>query len=141
VQAGCFDRRRTVEFVQFMDQVVARYGTETQLHVIMDNLSTHQGEDVATWLAAHPNVTFHYTPKGSSWLNQVETWFGIITKQAIRRGTFVSLKQLIRTIRDYVDKWNADAKPFTWIATPQEIVAKVRILHRDFKKLIANNGM
>jgi transposase len=141
VETRCFNQRRTIEFIAFMNQVVARYSASTQLHVIMDNLSTHDGDDVDAWLAKHPNVTFHYTPKGSSWLNQVETWFGIITRQAIRRGTFASLKHLIRTIEDYVDHWNADAKPFKWTATPQDVIAKVRILHRDFKKLIANNGL
>jgi transposase len=68
----------------------------------MDNLSTHSGDDVNTWLAEHPSVTLHYTPTGSSWLNMVETWLGIITRQAIRRGTFSSLRQLILRIKDYV---------------------------------------
>src|ERR1700730_10575894 len=61
----------------------------------MDNLSTHSGDDVDTWLASHPNVTLHYTPPGSAWVNMVETWLGIITRQAIRRGTFTSLRHLI----------------------------------------------
>jgi hypothetical protein len=69
-----------------MDQVATTYGSR-EIRVVLDNLSTHSGSDVDKWLAKHPNVTFHFTPTGSSWLNQVETWFGIITKQAIRRGT------------------------------------------------------
>lgn len=140
VVTDCFPRRRTVEFLRFMNRVVAQYAADREIHVIVDNLSTHTGEDVDEWLARHTNVTFHYTPTGSSWLNQVEIWFGIITRQAIRRGTFVSLAHLIRRIKDYTQEWNADAKPFTWIATPGEIIAKVKILHRDFKKLIANNS-
>jgi transposase len=140
VAADCYPRRRTSEFISFMDKVVKQYSKDQKLHVVMDNLSTHSGDDVDKWLAAHPNVKFHYTPTGSSWLNQIETWFGIITKQAIRRGTFVSLPQLIRRIKDYTGTWNEAAKPFEWVATPEEIIGKVRILHRDFKKLLANNS-
>jgi transposase len=135
----CFDRRRTAEFLRFMDQVVAAY-PEPELHVVLDNLSTHTGEDVDGWLAKHPHVTFHFTPTGSSWLNQVEIWFGIITRQAIRRGTFKSLRSLIATINDYIAKWNEDSEPFVWTATADEIIAKVAILDRDFKKLVANNA-
>jgi transposase len=140
IHADCFPRRRTVEFLAFMNRLVAAYPAEQPLHVIMDNLSTHSGEDVDKWLAKHSNVTLHYTPTGSSWLNMIETWLGIITRQAIRRGTFSSLPQLIRRITDYVAYWNTDAKPFEWTATPEEIIAKVAILQHDFKKLLANNS-
>jgi transposase len=134
----CFDRRRTVEFLTFMDQVVKRYPRK-ELHVIMDNLSTHAGDDVDRWLAKHPRVSFHYTPTGSSWLNQVEIWFGIITRQAIRRGTAQSVRQLIRQINDYIEHWNKDAEPFEWTATASEIIEKVQILERDFRRLLDNN--
>src|SRR6187549_1842259 len=133
-------RRRTTEFLKFMDKVVARYGDDREIHVVLDNLSTHKGDDVEAWLTKHPGVTFHFTPTGSSWLNQVEIWFNIITRQAIRRGTFTSLRVLIKTIKSYIENWNRDAKPFAWTATPGEIIASVRILHRDFKRLLANNG-
>jgi hypothetical protein len=73
----------------------------------------HSGSHVDQWLTQDPNVTFHFTPTGSSWLNQVETWFGIITKQAIRRGTFRSVRQLSNTINTYITTWNHDAQPFT----------------------------
>jgi transposase len=139
VLGRCFQRRRTKEFLKFMDQVVAKH-EDRQIHVVLDNLSTHSGSDVDKWLAKHPNVTFHFTPTGSSWLNQVEIWFGIITKQAIRRGTFTSLRHLINTINTYITHWNHDTKPFTWTATSDEIIAKVRMLHQDFKKLLANNS-
>jgi transposase len=138
VVGRCFSRRRTKEFLKFMDQVAATYDGR-EIHVVLDNLSTHSGDDVDKWLARHPNVTFHFTPTGSSWLNQVETWFGIITKQAIRRGTFGSLRQLINTINDYIENWNHDSKPFTWTATANEIITKVRLVHQDFKKLLDNN--
>ena len=75
---------------------------------------------------AQPARHFHFTPVGSSWINQIETWFGIITRQSIRRGTFTSVNVLIKQIRDYIDHWNVNAKPFVWTATADEILAKVR---------------
>jgi len=139
ITGSCFARRRTVEFLKFMDQVVAAH-SDRELHVVLDNLSTHKGDEVDAWLAEHPKVTFHFTPTGSSWLNQVEIWFGIITRQAIRRGTFKSLRQLITVINEYIVNWNQDSEPFGWSATPDEIITKVRVLDRDFKKLTANNS-
>ena len=139
VIGGCYPRRRTEEFLKFMDIAVAPY-EDREIHVVMDNLSTHLGDEVTAWLAEHPKVRFHYTPTGSSWLNQVETWFGIITRQSIRRGTFKSVRALITTIKSYIENWNRDAKPFVWTAKPGEIIAQVRVLHQDFKKLLANNN-
>ena len=110
VVGRCFARRRTKEFLKFMDQVAATNGSR-EIHVVLDNLSTHSGSDVDKWLAKHPNVTFHFTPTGSSWLNQVETWFGIIAKQAIRQGTFGSLRQLINTINDYISRARTATTP------------------------------
>jgi transposase len=134
----CFQQRRRVEFLKFMNQVVRKY-PDTELHVIMDNLSTHAGDEVEQWLAKHPKVKFHYTPKGSSWMNQVENWFGILTRLAIRRGTFVSVPQLIRRIEDFTAHWNTDAEPFKWTATAEEIIEKVQVLERDFRRLLDNN--
>jgi transposase len=139
VMGKCFPRRRTAEFIAFMDQVAERH-PDRELHVVLDNLSTHSGREVDAWLAAHPNVRFHFTPIGSSWLNQIEIWFGVITRQAIRRGSFGSLHILIDTINAYIATWNVDARPFNWTAKPKEIIAKVRVLQRDYKRLIANNA-
>jgi transposase len=110
-----------------------------EIHVILDNLSTHDGPEVDGWLAKHPNVTFHFTPKGASWINQVETFFGIITRQAIRRGDFRSVVHLVRKIDDYIEHWNEDANPFEWRATASEILGKVALLDRDYNKIVANN--
>ena len=138
VVADCYPRRTGPDFLAFIKKAVRPHaGKET--HVVLDNLSTHDTPDVQAWLARHPNITFHFTPVGSSWMNQIETWFGIITRQSIRRGTFVSVTALITRIRDYTDNWNADAKPFTWTATAGEILAKVRIVQTNIKKLVRNN--
>jgi transposase len=135
----CFPRRRTGEFLAFLDTVVAAYPDAPTIHVILDNLSTHSGADVDAWLAKHPNVSFHYTPTGSSWINQIEIWLGILTRQAIRRGSFGSLAHLIRRIDTYIAHWNENANPFQWVATADQILEKVTILQRDYRKLLANN--
>lgn len=107
---------------------------------MLDNLSTHTTPEVQAWLAANPQVTFHFTPVGASWLNQIENWFSIITRQSIRRGTFRSVKVLIRRIRDYIQHWNSDPTPFTWTAIAEEILAKVQIVQTNIKQLVDNNG-
>jgi transposase len=138
VLGRCFSRRRTVEFITFLGQVIKQY-PDQEIHVIVDNLSTHAGNEIDAWLDKHPRVTFHYTPTGSSWMNQIETWFGIITRQAIRRGTFQSVRQLIRHIDNYISHWNEQAAPFAWTATADDIIGKVQILQRDFQKLLDVN--
>jgi transposase len=139
VKGRCFDRRRTVEFLKFMNTAIHGYPKSQEVHVILDNLSTHNNAEVAEWLAKHTNVRFHFTPKGSSWINQVETFFGVITRQAIRRGDFKSVAHLVKKIGDYIEYWNEDASPFEWTETADEILGKVALLDRDYKKLVANN--
>jgi DDE superfamily endonuclease len=124
--------------LKFMGDVVVRY-PDKEIHVIVDNLSTHAGDEIGKWLTKHSRVTFHYTPKGSSWINQVETWFGVITRQAIRRGSFQSVRQLIRHIENYITHWNENAAPFTWTTIAEEIIGKVQIVERDFRRLLDNN--
>ena len=138
VTGRCFSRRRTSEFLKFMDEVAARHPSQ-EAHVILDNLSTHYGKDVNKWLSRHKNFAFHYTPVGSSWLNQVEIWFGIITRQAIRRGTFGSVRLLIQVINNYIAAWNEDSAPFIWTATADDIIEKVALIDQDFRKLLACN--
>lgn len=87
----------------------------------------------------NPHIQFHFTPVGSSWINQIVTWFGIITRQSIRRGTFSSVNVLIRQIRDYIDSWNENAKPFAWTATTGEILTKFCLVQTNIKKLADNN--
>jgi transposase len=139
VTADCHPHRTGKAFLAFLRKAVKPHAGK-QIHVVLDNLSTHTTPEVNAWLARNPNVTFHFTPVGSSWINQIETWFGIITRQAIRRGTFTSVNALIRRIRDYVERWNTDAEPFTWTATAEEILAKVRWVETNVKKLVANNS-
>nr|WP_243715159.1 IS630 family transposase [Micromonospora sp. KC207] len=138
VLGQCRPSRNGAAFLAFLKKAVAPHRGR-QVHVVLDNLSTHTTPDVLAWLAANPNVRFHFTPTGSSWMNQIEIWFGIITRQAIRRGTFASVQVLIRSIRDYITGWNANPRPFTWTATANEILAKVQLVQTNVKKLVANN--
>lgn len=135
----CKQTRNGQDFLDFLKKAVKPHA-EKPIHVVLDNLSTHTTPDVKDWLDANPHITFHFTPVGSSWLNQIETWFGAATRQAIRRGTFSSVKALIKRIADYITHWNANAKPFTWTATADEILAKVKIVEANVRKLVDNNA-
>jgi transposase len=139
VVGECYPVRDGASFLTFLKHAVKPHAGK-DIHVVLDNLSTHTTPDMMAWLAANPQVTFHFTPKGASWVNQIETWFGIITRQSIRRGTFTSVKVLIGQIRDYITHWNTDPQPFTWTATADEILAKVRLVQTNIKKLVDNNA-
>jgi transposase len=107
-----YKRRRRVEFLDFMNQVIAAY-PDREIHVILDNLSTHKPKR-DMWLARHKNVSFHYTPTHSSWLNQVEIWFSILTRLSLKGASFTGVPQLIQHITDFVTSYNEDAMPFVW---------------------------
>lgn len=98
VVADCYPQRTGAEFPAFLRKATKPHRRK-QIHVVLDDLSTHDTAQVQAWLAANPHVTFHFTPVGSSWMNQIEIWFGILTRQAIRRGTFASVAVLIARIR------------------------------------------
>jgi transposase len=139
VYGECKPTRNGADFLAFLKNAVKAHHSK-EIHIVLDNLSTHNTPEVQDWLKKHPRVHFHFTPAGSSWINQIETWFGIITRQSIRRGTFSSVQVLIRQIRDYITRWNTDATPFTWTATADEILAKVQLVQTNIKKLVDNNA-
>lgn len=139
VYGQCKPTRTGADFLAFLKQTVKPHQGK-EIHIVLDNLSTHTTPEVTAWLDQHPQVTFHFTPVGSSWLNQIENWFSIITRQAIRRGTYRSVKVLIGQIRDYITHWNANPKPFAWTATADQILAKVRLVQTNIKKLVDNNA-
>ena len=95
------------------------------LHVVCDNYATHKHPTVKAWLAKNPRVTMHFTPTSCSWLNLVECFFSIITRQAIRRGTYTSVADLTAAIEAYIDGWNEQAHPFTWTKTADELLKKI----------------
>jgi transposase len=114
VTASHSKRRRRVEFLDFMDEVVAAYPGQ-ELHVVLDNLNTHKNND--DWLQAHPNVSFHFTPTSASWLNQVEIWFSILQGKSLRGASFTSVQQLKKHIDDFIAAYNINSKPFKWTKT------------------------
>jgi transposase len=105
-------RKRRVEFLEFMDSIIAELPTDKEVHVILDNYCIHKRNDL--WLAAHPNVFFHFTPTSASWLNQVEIWFGIMTRKALRGASFKNTDDVAKAINDFVTVYRSTAKPFVW---------------------------
>ena len=104
--------KKRADFQAFMDEVIEDQPAGRQIHVILDNLSTHKKND--DWLAAHPNVTFHFTPTSASWLNQVEIWFGIFQRKTLNNASFGSIEQLTTAIHDFTVAYNVNAAPFVW---------------------------
>ena len=119
IKAGHYQRRRRVEFLDFMNRVVAEPGR--QIHVILDNLNTHKPK-CDRWLARHKNVQFHFTPTHASWLNQIEVWFGILSQPALAHSSFTSPKQVRERIDAFVQAYNQKAHPFEW--TKQVVYSK-----------------
>jgi len=115
VKTQQFNRRRRREFLAFMNDVVADYG-QSEIHVILDNLSTHKPKN-DKWLTRHKNVKFHYTPTHASWLNQIEIWFSILSRQALKSKSFSSKEQLVQAIIDFEKAYNKKASPFEWKKT------------------------
>jgi transposase len=125
VTDACYPRHRSDEFLRFVKQVAKAY-PRVSLHLVVDNYATHKHPSVQAWLARNPRVTMHFTPTSGSWLNMVEIFFGIITRQAIRRGTFTSVKDLIAAIEAFIDGWNERCHPFSWTKTADEILTKAK---------------
>jgi putative transposase len=121
-------RHRHQELLQFLRHIDANVPQELDVHIIMDNYATHKHEKVRSWFARKSRYHVHFTPTYSSWLNQVEIWFGIITRKTIRRGSFRSTKELKEKIDQFVKSHNRDSKPFVWTATAESIFEKLERL-------------
>lgn len=125
VLTQCRSRHRHQEFLAFLKYIDANVPAHLDVHLIIDNYTTHKHAKVRAWLAAHPRYHIHYTPTYASWLNQVERWFALLTQRQIRRGSFVSAKDLVAKIDTFVQAYNGKARPFVWTATSQQILEKV----------------
>jgi transposase len=121
VTDACYPRHRSDEFLRFL-KLIAKTYPRAKLHVVVDNYATHSHPRVRAWLARNPRITLHFTPTSGSWLNLVEIFFSIITRQAIRRGTFTSVADLIAAIRGFIDGWNDRCEPFVWTKTADQIL-------------------
>jgi transposase len=126
VIGSCLPRHRHTEFLKFLRTIDREVPKGLQIHLILDNYSTHKHANVKKWLAKHPRFHLHFVPTSSSWLNMVERWFGKLTDKAIRRGVFHSVPDLIGAIETYLKANNTNPEPFLWTATTEEILAKVR---------------
>jgi transposase len=120
----CKNRHRHQEFLAFLKHLARAY-PDRQLHLVMDNYATHKRPEIKAWLAANPRVHLHFTPTSASWLNLVEVWFGIIERQAIRRGTFPSVRDLMIKIRAFITGWNTRCHPFIWTKTANDVLDSI----------------
>ncbi len=134
----CHTRHRQQEFVRFLDLIDSRVPREAgvEIHLIIDNYGTHKAPKVKRWLQRHPDFHLHFIPTSSSWLNQVERFFAEITEKRIRRGAFRSVKELERAIEEYLEKHNANAKPFVWTASANLILERIE----EVCKRTSNSG-
>jgi transposase len=121
----CHTRHRHQEWLRFLRRLDREFPSKLKLHLVMDNYGTHTEPHVQRWLKKHPRFVCHFVPTSSSWLNLVERWFRELTDKAIRRGSFVSVPDLKRTIDEFLTVWNEAPKPFIWTATVEEIIAKI----------------
>lgn len=128
VIAQCKPRHRHQEFLAFLSRLDHSVPADLAVHLVADNYATHKHPRVRAWFARHPRFHIHFTPTYASWLNQVERWFALITQQAIRRGSFRSVRDLIRNIDRYVAGYNTHKRPFAWTATADSILAKLQRL-------------
>lgn len=119
----CSATHTGADFLRFL-QLINRSYRKRDLHVILDNSSTHSTPAVMAWLEAHPRVHFHFTPTGASWLNMVEAWFSILTRKSVRRGSFDTVRALVRHIQNYIQHWNQRPTPFVWTKDPATIIKK-----------------
>jgi len=121
----CFPRHRHQEFLKFLRRLDDEFPEKLKLHLVLDNYGTHKHPKVQSWLERHPRFTLHFIPTSSSWLNQVERWFGELTQKAVRRGAFVSVVELKEAIEQFLQAWNEAPRPFVWTATVEKIMGKV----------------
>ncbi len=125
VTGECFQAHRHQEFLEFLKLLASTYPRQ-ELHLVLDNYATHKHPAVRAWLAKHPRFILHFTPTGASWMNQVETWFSLITRRAIRRAAFRSVTALRHAIQQFLDAWNDNCHPFSWVKTADQILAKAK---------------
>ena len=119
-------RHRAIEFKQFLATIDREVPAGLDVHVVLDNSSTHKTPAIRRWLLAHPRFSLHFTPTSSSWLNLVERWFGELTIKLLKRGTHRSVRDLNTDIRAWIDTWNQDPRPYVWTKTAEQILDSIR---------------
>ena len=124
-------KHRATEYLKFLRATDKAVPAELDVHIVCDNLSTHKTPAVNEWIARHPRFHVHFTPTGSSWINQVERWFAYLTTQMLQRGVHKSVQALEADVRRWIEQWNANPRPFAWTKTAEEILGSLaRYLQR-----------
>src|SRR5947209_5282386 len=119
------NRHRAVEFKKFLQRIDQNVPADLDVHVVLDNSSTHKTPAIQKWLAAHPRFVLHFTPTSSSWLNLVERWFSELTTKLLRRGAHRSVQALNNDIRAWIETWNHDPRPYVWTKTADQILESI----------------
>jgi transposase len=125
----CQPRHTHVEFIEFLKHIDRNVPKRLDVHIIMDNYATHKHATTRSWLDEHPRFHVHFTPTSSSWLNAVERFFSDITSKRIRRGSFPSVRRLVKAIADFVEEYNTNARPFVWTKSAKTILGKIKKCH------------
>lgn len=118
-------RHRAKEFRSFLDTIDASVPADLDVHLVMDNLSTHKSPTIKRWLLRHPRFHVHFTPTYASWINQVERWFGLLEQRQIKRGSHRSVRELVSAIREFIEVSNETSKPFRWVKSADDILASI----------------
>jgi transposase len=118
-------RHRAIEFKKFLASIDKAVPADLDVHLVCDNYANCNTGEIRTWLARHPRFHVHFTPSGSSWMNQVERWFGLLTDKLIRRGVHTSVRALEDDIKDWIATWNENPRPFAWTKTADEILSSL----------------
>ena len=125
VISALHQRHRAIEFKKFLQAIDRQVPAGLDVHLVLDNSSTHKTPAIQNWLTAHPRFVLHFTPTSSSWLNLVERWFAELTTKLLQRSAHRSVRQLNADIRSWVQTWNQDPKPFTWVKSADEILESI----------------
>jgi transposase len=118
-------RHRAIEFLKFLQRIDENVPAHLSVHLVLDNASSHKTPKVRRWLAAHPRFHLHFTPTSSSWINLVERWFSELTTKLLRRGAHKSVRALNTDIRQWIDTWNENPRPYVWTKTAEQILDSI----------------
>ncbi|MCP4674568.1 MAG: IS630 family transposase [Deltaproteobacteria bacterium] len=130
----CYRRHRAAEFLKFLKIIDSSVAANFDIHLILDNYATHKSPQVMKWLVKHRRFHLHFIPTHSSWLNQVECWFSILTEKQLKRGSHLNVAEFENAIYEFLDVYNEQPKPFVWTKTADEIIASVASFCRTILK-------
>jgi transposase len=136
VIASMTARHRAEEFRRFLNQIDKTVPAELDVHIVLDNVSSHKSPTIQRWLVKHPRFTFHFTPTYSSWMNLVERWFAELTTKWLKRGTHRSVRELVASIHTWIADWNNNPRPYVWHKTADEILHNLA----QYSQRISNSG-